>query len=196
MRIKKKGPEPFFFVASVADGAAFAVFAAGAGVDDGETTPRVGTSGIAIDAAAPALRAALFFIPLLADFFATFFAGRFAARDVDFLATDFFALFFAGDFLATFLAAFFTDFFGLRVAATEMTPRYDPLVRVLKLWSKLRESYPHLRGDLAKRAPAMADLILLGCGDFSESGGGIDGSEDRVVTESTLTPRRIDNHTL
>jgi hypothetical protein len=24
------------------------------------------------------------------------------------------------------LTAFFTDFFGLRVAATEMTPRYDP----------------------------------------------------------------------
>jgi hypothetical protein len=35
-----------------------------------------------------------------------------------FLATDFLA----GDFLT----AFFTDFFGLRVAATEMTPRYDP----------------------------------------------------------------------
>jgi len=140
MRIKKKGPEPFFFVASVDDGAAFAVFAAGAGVDDGETTPRVGTSGIAIDAAAPALRAALFFIPLLADFFATFLAGRLATafftgrlvdRDVDFLATDFFALFFAGAFLAAFFTDFFTDFLGLRVVATEMTPRYDPLDRVL-----------------------------------------------------------------
>jgi hypothetical protein len=44
-----------------------------------------------------------------------------------FLAGDFLAAFLATDFLAgDFLAAFFTDFFGLRVAATEMTPRYDP----------------------------------------------------------------------
>ena len=130
MRMKKNGPEPFFFAAGVEVGVDAVDFAAGAGVEVGVTTPRVGTSGIVIEAA-PAPRAVLFLATFLATLLvallvallatllvallAAFLAGRFTTA---FLATDFLA----GDFLA----AFFTDFFGLRVAATEMTPRYDP----------------------------------------------------------------------
>jgi len=130
MRMKKNGPEPFFFAVAVELVVDAVDFAAGAGVDDGVTTPRVGTSGIVIEAALTP-RAVLFFATFLASFLvallATFLAGRFATA---FLTADFFAELLAAfftDFLAgDFLAAFFTDFFGLRVAATEMTPRYDP----------------------------------------------------------------------
>lgn len=133
--MKKNGPEPFFLGAAVDDGVGAADFAAGVGVDDGVTTPRVGTSGIVIDAAL-APRAALFLIAFLAVFLAgrlatAFFTERLEARDVAFLATDFFAAFLAIFLAGAFLAAFFTAFFGLRVAATEMTPRYDPCDRVI-----------------------------------------------------------------
>jgi hypothetical protein len=124
--MKKNGPEPFFFAAGVEVGVDAVDFAAGAGVEVGVTTPRVGTSGIVIEAA-PAPRAVLFLATFLATLLVALLATLLVALLADFLAGRFTTAFLATAFLATdFLAAFFTDFFGLRVAATEMTPRYDP----------------------------------------------------------------------
>jgi len=126
MRMKKNGPEPFFFAAGVEVGVDAVDFAAGAGVEVGVTTPRVGTSGIVIEAA-PAPRAVLFLATFLATLLVALLATLLVALLAAFLAGRFTTAFLATDFLAgDFLAAFFTDFFGLRVAATEMTPRYDP----------------------------------------------------------------------
>lgn len=104
------------------------------GIEDGETTPRVGTSGIVTFA--PDALAALFLIARFDDvraddFLATFFLAAFLAGR---LATAFFTVFLAGrfaaDFFATFLTAFLTVFFAGRFAgrfaaffaATGMTP--------------------------------------------------------------------------
>ena len=99
------------------------------GIEDGETTPRVGTSGIVTFA--PDALAALFLIGRFDDdraddFLAAFLAGRFATA----FLTVFFAGRFAADFFATFLTAFLTVFFAGRFAgrfaaffaATGMTP--------------------------------------------------------------------------
>ena len=115
--MKKNGLEPFFFFS----GAAAAVAEAGVfgfGVDEGVTTPRVGTSGTSTlsDTPAPAdffARDALFLPTRPADFFAPdalFFADL--LEDAFFTAR--FATFLAG-FAADFLAAFFARF-----AATEL----------------------------------------------------------------------------
>lgn len=137
--MKKNGPEPFFW----AEVPAFAAGAEGlagdveetvalededVGVDEGVTTPRVGTSGIVTPAATADFlaREALFLTGRFADFFTDFFT--------DFLTADFFAevllatVFFAAAFLAVaFFAvrlagAFFAAFLTGRFAATDLTP--------------------------------------------------------------------------
>ena len=135
------GPELFFAAALFADDDAGDVDwdddceddLAEEGIEDGETTPRVGTSGIvtfAPDALAALLLIARFDDVRADDFLATFLATFLAGR----LATAFFTVFFAGrfaaDFFATFLTAFLTVFFAGRFAgrfaaffaATGMTP--------------------------------------------------------------------------
>lgn len=134
MRMKKNGPDPFFLLAVLDDevdaleaGVVDAGFAAGAGVDDVETTPRVGTSGM--ERAAAELTALFLIARFAVDFFALFFAvfftaflaGRLVALAVDFFAT--FLTDFLADFLAAvFLTAFLAVFLAVRFAATEMTP--------------------------------------------------------------------------
>lgn len=112
--MKKNGLEPFFFFS----GAAAAVAEAGVfgfGVDEGVTTPRVGTSGTSTLSDTPAP----------ADFFALFLPTRpadFFARDALFFADLLEDAFFTARF-ATFLAGFAADFlaaFFARFAATEL----------------------------------------------------------------------------
>ena len=135
MRMKKNGPDPFFLPAALDDEAEAleagvdAGFTAGAGVDDVETTPRVGTSGMEIeDVALPVLFLAVLFLAALfltgrlaADFFAVFLATFLTGRLVA-LAVDFFATFLTDFLAAVFLTAFFAVFLAVRFAATEMTP--------------------------------------------------------------------------
>ena len=117
--MKKNGPEPPFFLLAELPFAALALeedalgatgAAAGtAGRDGGvgEADPdRVGTSGTVTVKLLVPRRAAVF---LAADFFATFFTGRFAV----FFAVAFFATFFTGRF-----AVFFAAFLAVRFAAT------------------------------------------------------------------------------
>lgn len=146
-KIKKNGPELFFcadLLAEVEDVEAVvpvADFAVDAeeevGIVVGETTPRVGTSGMVTVEVDP--RDALFFTALLVDFFTgrfetdflaafltTFLVGRFAtafftARFAGLDAEDFATVFFAA-FLATFLAGLLAAFLAVRFAATSMTP--------------------------------------------------------------------------
>lgn len=163
--MKKNGPEPFFW-------AELPAFAAGAeglagdveetvalededvGVDEGVTTPRVGTSGIVTPAATADFlaREALFLTGRFADFFTgfltLFLTGAFFALDL--LATVFFAAaFLAVAFFAVRLAgAFFAAFLTGRFAATDLTPysaiTYVPLrLRTLSSFNpalNLRES--------------------------------------------------------
>lgn len=137
IRMKKNGPELFLAAVFAADeGAGEADLdddceddLEEVGIEDGETTPRVGTSGIVTFA--PDALAALFLIGRFDDDRADdFLAALLAALLTGRFATAFFTVFFAGrfaaDFFATFLTAFFTVFFAGRFAAffaaTGMTP--------------------------------------------------------------------------
>ena len=159
IKMKKNGPEPFFWAdllvavdelvaADVAAGLTVAVDEEDEGIEDGETTPRVGTSGI--ETLVVKARDTLFFTAR----FALFFTGRFAAAFLTFfladfltgrLATAFFTVFLTGRFAADFLATFLTAFFGVAFvvrfaaffAATGMTP-----YRVTFLLTSLRS---HMR---------------------------------------------------
>lgn len=138
--MKKNGPEPFFFagVPALAAGAGdFAVDDADenvepevddVGIDEGVTTPRVGTSGMETPAATADFfaRDALFLTGRFAVFFTVFFTAFFTAAflAVDLLATVFFpTVFFAAAFFAVRLAGvFFAAFLTGRFAATDLTP--------------------------------------------------------------------------
>lgn len=131
--MKKNGPDPFFFAGVEAEVVALAGLVAETGVDDGVTTPRVGTSGI-VTVETERERAALFFEGrfAVAFFAAAFLVGRFALRLAAAFFTVRFATFFAEDFFAVarfatfFTGRFATDFFaaflGFRFAATFLTP--------------------------------------------------------------------------
>lgn len=178
-RMKKNGPDPFFFaeVPDLAtDAAAFeddadedeALEVDDVGVDEGTTTPRVGTSGMVTPAARADFlaRDALFltgrFALFLTTFFALFLIGAFftAFLTADFLAVDLLAtVFFPTDFLvaaflvAAFLAfaffavrlagAFFAAFLTGRFAATDLTP-YSAITYVPLKFCTLRSFNPAL----------------------------------------------------
>ena len=136
IKMKKNGPEPFFWAdllvavdelvaADVAAGLTDVVDEEDEGIEDGETTPRVGTSGIVklvVEA-----RDALFFTARFAAAFLTLFLADFLTGR---LATAFLTVFLTGRFAADFLATFLTAFFGVAFvvsfaaffAATGMTP--------------------------------------------------------------------------
>jgi hypothetical protein len=169
-RMKKNGPDPFFFagVPALATGAGdFAVDDADenvepevddVGIDEGETTPRVGTSGMVTPAATADFfaRDALFltgrFAVFLTLFLTAFLTGAFftAFLTADFLAVDLLAtvffptVFLAAAFFAVRLAgAFFAAFLTGRFAATDLTP-YSAITYVPLLFCTLSSFNPAL----------------------------------------------------
>lgn len=159
-RMKKNGPDPFFFagVPDLAIGAAdfeddadddVELEGDDVGVDEGLTTPRVGTSGMVTPAATADFfaRDALFLTGRFAVFL-TLFLTAFLTADflaVDLLATVFFpTVFLAAAFFAVRLAgAFFAAFLTGRFAATDLTP-YSAITYVPLLFCTLSSFNPAL----------------------------------------------------